>query len=131
MAARAFGPVEERRWEPDFNPVFLYPRQAQAVEGAVFTLKRQNLQVWLLQTFDMRNYVVRYVAVDPGTKITEIAFRCVPWGLNKSKTTVSYTWTSLTAAGDANVAMFGKHFVSQAGHWESTLNDYLARRALQ
>lgn len=55
VAARAFGPIEEQRWEPEFNPVFVYPRQPQAVEGAAFTVRRQNAQVWLLQTFDMHD----------------------------------------------------------------------------
>lgn len=131
VAARAFGPIEEQRWEPEFKPVFVYPSQPNAVEGAVFTVKRRNVQVWLLQTFDMQRYVVRYVAVDPGTKITEIAFHLAPWGAHKSRTTVSYTWTSLTAAEDANVSMFGKHFVGEASHWENTLNRYLSTRALQ
>ena len=95
--------------------------------GPFFTLQRHSTQVWLLQTWDVRHYVVHYVAVDPGAKATDILIHLVPWGAHKSRATISYTWTSLTSAGDAEVAHVAKYFVSEAPHWESTINDYLAR----
>jgi hypothetical protein len=129
VALQAFGPLAEKGWVPGFNPVFAYPNPPKAINGAVFTLRRHSTQVWLLQTWDVRHYIVQYVAVDPGAKATDIRIRLVPWGVHRSRATISYTWTSLTSAGDANVTHLAKYFVSEAPHWESSINDYLAGHA--
>lgn len=128
VAFQAFGPSAEKRWSPGFNPVFAYPNPPKETDGAVFTLQRRTTQIWLLQTWDVRHYIVHYVAVDPGEKTTDILIRLMPWGVHKSRATISYTWTSLTSSGDAEVAHVAKSFVSEAPHWESTINDYLAGR---
>jgi hypothetical protein len=126
LAFQAFGPIAEKRWVPGFNPVFAYPNPPKEIDGAVFTLRRQSTQIWLLQTWDERHYVVHYVAVDPGVKTTDILIRLLPWGVHKSRATISYTWTSLTSAGDTDVTHVAKYFVGEAPHWQSTINNYLA-----
>jgi hypothetical protein len=125
-AARAFGAVAEERWAPGFEPLFAYPNPPSDVEGAVFTVRAPKTQIWLLQTWDMVHHVVRYVAVDPGVKITALVIRVAPFGVDKSRATVTYDRTSLSSAGDAEVARFAKMFVSEAPQWERAINGYLA-----
>jgi len=127
VATRAFGAVAEERWAPGFSPLFAYPNPPKDVEGAVFTLQVPRTQIWLLQTWDMVDHVVRYVAVDPGIKISVIVIRVTPFGTNQSRATVTYDRTSLSTAGDAEVAEFAKTFVNQASEWENAINAYLAK----
>jgi hypothetical protein len=129
VAVRAFGAVAEERWAPGFDPRFAYPNPPKDTEGAVFTLDGKTTQVWLLQRWDMTQHVVRYVAVDPGVKISAIDIEVAPLGANGSRATVTYDRTSLSPAGDAEVAAWAKTFAAQAPDWATAINGYLAESA--
>ena len=131
VAVRAFGALAEEKWAHGFRPQFAYPNPPKDVEGAVFTLQAPKTQIWLLQTWDMVHHIVRYVAVDPGVKITALVIRVAPFGTDKSRATVTYDRTSLSQAGDAEVADFAKTFASGAPHWEKAINGYLAKTGMR
>jgi len=124
-ATSAFGPVVEQAWSPDWRPAFIHPSRPAAVEGAVFTVDEGPLkQIWLLQTWDLKHHVVRYVAVDPHAKVSVITITVSSISGRMSRATVSFARTALSAEGDAQVRHFAAHFVSQAPHWESAINAY-------
>ena len=83
VATLPFGAVAEQGWDPDWHPRFVFPATPKDCEGAVFTVDHGSLQTWLLQTWDMRNHIVRYIAFDPGVKLSEITIRVSPRGAGK------------------------------------------------
>jgi hypothetical protein len=100
VATLPFGPVAEQGWDSDWRPRFVFPAVPEDREGAVFTIDHGSLQTWLLQTWDMRNHIVRYVAFDPGVKLSEITIRVSPQGAGRSQAVVTYRRTGLSSAGD-------------------------------
>jgi len=128
VAMAAFGPLEERRWAPDWNPRFLFPTPAREEQGAVFVVERERKQTWLLQTWNPHDGIARYVAFDPDVKLTEIVIQVEPIDARSSRAVVAYTRTSLGQAGDREVAAFADSFAGEASHWQSAINAYLATR---
>ena len=98
------------------------------MEGAIFTVAAPGKpdQVWVLQTWDLERHVVRYVAFDPGTKVTRIEIRVRALDASHSTASVTYDRTALGASGNAEVAEFARHFTSEGPEWETAINAYLA-----
>lgn len=126
-AIRAFGPAAERGWDPDWHPHYIFPSEPSDCEGAVFTVDSGNVQTWLVQTWDMHDRVVRYVAFDPEVKLTEITIRVSPLDQRHSKAEVSYRRTGLSITGDEQIRRWAAEFASQAPHWAEAINSYLAK----
>jgi len=55
-AMAAFGPIAEQEWSPEWRPVFVYPKPAAEISGAIFTVGRPP-QYWLLRTWDVRRHI--------------------------------------------------------------------------
>lgn len=129
-ATAAFGALTEMRWSPHWHPHFLQPSPPAEVEGAIFTVAASGKpdQVWVLQTWDLERHVVRYVAFDPGTKVTRIEIRVRALDASHSTASVTYDRTALGASGNAEVAEFARHFTSEGPEWETAINAYLAGR---
>jgi hypothetical protein len=126
VATSAFGPVEERGWSPEWNPDFVYPHQPKSVEGAVFTVgSGPERSTWLLETFDPRRHLVRYVTVGPDV-LTRVTLRVEAAGASRSRATITFARTALSDDGDVAVAHFARHFTGQAPHWQAALNAYFA-----
>ena len=126
-AIRAFGSVAEQVWDPDWHPNYIFPAEPKDCEGAVFSVDSGNIQTWLLQTWDMHNRVVRYIAFDPGVKLSEITIRVSPLDQRHSDAQVTYKRTGLSTTGDKQIAHWAAHFASEAPQWAAAINGYLAK----
>jgi hypothetical protein len=127
IAIRPFGALAEQGWDPDWHPHFVFPTEPKDCEGAVFTIDQRGVQTWLLQTWDMQNHIVRYIAFDPGVKLTEITIRVSAQGARSSQAVVTYRRTGLSSAGDEQVRHFAQLFTQEGPHWEAAINGYLER----
>jgi hypothetical protein len=124
-AMSAFGAIEEERWNPAWVPRFAYPAPARDVSGAVFTTEAPPAY-WLLQLWDTRHHVVRYVAVDPGMMVSTFDIRLSQSSSTTSTAIVSENCTAVSAQGDKQVQRFAAHFTHQGPHWARAINAYLA-----
>ena len=127
VAIKAFGAVAEQGWDPDWHPRFIFPQEPEDREGAVFNVGDEaHPQTWLYATWDMHDRVVRYVAFDPGEKISVITITVSPDGAGHSLANVHYQRTGLSLDGDTQIQRWADHFVDERPHWQSAINRYLA-----
>jgi hypothetical protein len=79
VTAPLFGANRERVWAPDWNPVFLWPRDVADQPGMVFTVDHgDNIAVWVNTVFDLAAGRVQYVYVLPDVVATVISLQLVP-----------------------------------------------------
>src|SRR5262245_6210047 len=73
-----FGPVEEQRWEPHWNPTFLYPPSGATQRDAVFTAEHADgtPTFWTIVAFEPDNYRISYVRMHPATHVARIDIGC-------------------------------------------------------
>ncbi len=122
-----FGPLREREWEPEWNPVFIAPDDGSScAEGTVFVVTGSPDCVWVMTTYDQQRRRVRYVMVQPGRITSEVAVDVAETGPRSSSATVTYRRTALTAAGEAALDQFVREWPSWATQWETAVNRVLA-----
>jgi hypothetical protein len=114
-----FDPVNESRWDPSWKPQLLGPRVAQ---GLVFLVNDdRGPSTWLLDRYDPQAHAIRYVVNAPDL-LDEIDITVAADGPSRSVATVTYTRTSLNAAGDKSARYLQEHLPKHAPHWESAIN---------
>src|SRR5437899_2625526 len=101
-----FGAEKERVWAgKEWDPTFIYPKPANDVQGAVFTVKHGHATSvpWVNTAFDSQRGHVQYVYVIPETLTTLIDIHIAPQDAQNTKVNVVYERTALTAGGDGRV----------------------------
>jgi hypothetical protein len=103
-----FGPVEERRWAPGWDPELLHLVDDGVGVGTVFRTRAGagGDVIWVLADYDATAHQARYVRVAPLTHAGTIAVRCEAQGADRTRVTVRYALTSLTPVGDDYVRAF-------------------------
>lgn len=124
VAALAFGAVAEQGWDPDWHPTFVFPKEPKDRAGAVFAV---GAQTWLLQTWDMHNHSIRYIAFDPNIKVTQISIVVSPMGAGRSQAEITYQRTGLSTTGDQQIRNWAKQFPTEGPEWAAAINHYLSR----
>src|SRR3954468_6255914 len=107
-----FGAEKERVWAgKDWDPTFVYPKPANDVGGAVFTVKHGHGTTvpWVNTAFDAQSGHVQYVYVIPATMTTLIDIHIAPQDAQNTKIDVVYERTALTAGGDERVHRMAEH----------------------
>jgi hypothetical protein len=126
-----FGPVLEKRWEPDWDPQIIYAETDEAAEkGAVFTTQHPAgpVTVWTITHYDLADHAIEYVRVTPGIALVHIAIRCEPAPGDTTRAEVAYTLTGLSEQGNAHVtAVANDHRRNLKHHWEQAINRALGR----
>jgi hypothetical protein len=123
-----FGAEKERVWAgKDWDPTFVYPKPANDVPGAVFTIRHGHATdvPWVNTAFDQQSGHVQYVYViaDVMTTLIDIHISS-PDGQN-TKVDVVYERTALTAGGDDRVRRMAVHDRQAAPEWSEQINKYL------
>lgn len=123
---KAFGPVEEKRWSPEWDPRFISLVGDRAdPDFAVFRVTRgQSDSIWTLSNHDRKQRTIQYVVVNPGKMVTVIDIRCLPGPGHSTQATVAYRKIALTTELNPEISQFAAHFTDQREHWERTINDY-------
>lgn len=124
--APLFGADKERVWASDWDPTFIYPLPAADRPGMVFTVPHGPITVpWINTEFDVKHGRVQYAYLIPGKLVTLITIRLAPDG-ERTRATVRYDRTALTADGDAHVRRLGDRDAVAGPEWEKSINDYLS-----
>jgi len=125
-----FGAEKERVWAgKDWDPSFIYPRPANDVEGAVFTVIHGHSTTvpWVNTAFDPQSGHVQYVYVIPETLTTVIDIHIAPQDAQNTKVDVMYERTALTAGGDDRVRRMAEQDRRAGAEWSEQINGYLAQ----
>jgi hypothetical protein len=123
-----FGPIEERRWEPSWNPTILYPPSGAPQRDAVFTATHADgtPSFWTIVAYEPADFRISYVRMHPATHIARIDIGCTHAVDATTLADVTYTFTGLSAQGNAYVETFTeRHYAGWLRSWEASINHYL------
>ena len=124
-----FGAEKERVWAgTDWDPTFVYPKPANDVEGAVFTVRHGHATdvPWVNTAFDPQSGHVQYVYVIPETLTALIDIHIAPQDAQNTKVNVVYERTALRAGGDGRVRRMAEQDRRSGPEWAEQINRYLA-----
>ncbi len=132
IAAPLFGANAERAWGgPDLKPQFLYPQPAEDKAGAVFTVAHDHHQsVWVNTVFDLESGNVQYVSIIDGVMVTKIDIHLAPVDANRTRVSVAYERTALSADANVHVRRLGQSDQANGKEWEAAINGYLAQQKI-
>ena len=126
-----FGPLEEQRWERNWNPAMLYPPSGATQRDAVFTATHADgtPSFWTIVVFEPAEYRISYVRMHPATHIARIDIRC-SGASEATQAEITYTFTGLSALGNTYVETFTEaHYADWLRSWEAAINHYLRHGA--
>jgi hypothetical protein len=125
-----FGPIGEREWAPGWDPKMIFPADGSSpAKGSVFTTRDEDgEEIWVVTGYDAQNGFISYVAVLPGSVVTEIEVRVQKQSENKSVAEVTHRRTALSAAGNHFVSALSQNAARHAAHWEHAINEALRKR---
>jgi hypothetical protein len=124
-----FDPLGEKLWVPDWDPVMIYPPTGSPETNAVFTTQEHDgpPAVWIVVQFDPDQHQVTYVRVAPHSHVATIAVQCTGEGAEMTAAKVAYTFTGLTAHGNAYIDTFSEgYYHAWIQQWEAAINHYLS-----
>lgn len=124
---KAFGPAEEKRWAPEWDPKFISTEgDASDPDFAVFKIAHgASESIWTLASHDRQRGTLQYVVFNPGKMLTVIDVRCVSAGEHLTRATVTYRKTALAVETNSQVDHFAQHFADEREHWEESIDKYL------
>ncbi len=120
-------PLGEKAWAVGWEPEMRWQPADQGA-GTLFVTRAPGggETVWVLETFDVARQRVAYVHVSPGSLVVEIVVTLAPLPENKTRAEVHYTFTALSALGNAHIAqMTEANFEDFMRDWERELNHFL------
>ncbi len=124
-----FGAFEERKWEPKWNPILVYPQEEIIEEGTTFYTEGHHGEpdyLWRVVWYDEGQHIIRYLVSTPDRDWT-ITVACL--AVNESQqtqATVTYSYIGLTPKGNKmNSAHLEKMYQHNLQDWADALNNYL------
>jgi hypothetical protein len=125
----------ERTWAEGWNPTVIHPTSGLEGEGHVFrTSSPSNPDTWWVCTeYSLPSGSnpgrITYARFTPGQNVTTVHITLEAEGPDRTLASVRYTWTGLTAKGNAWIAAQKQdEFDVDLKEWETALNKALARR---
>ena len=130
-----FGPIEEGKWAPGWNPKVLYLEQGFIEEHMVFITEAHAGQetdyTWTVSKFDKARTLVEYTVFAP-ERLWFITISCKE--INESAGTeaeITYTYTGFTEKGcQMNRHALQTMFLEDLKDWETQINYYLRRKKI-
>jgi hypothetical protein len=123
-----FGPVREKEWAAGWEPQIIFPLSVEVEKNMVFQTKGkypgEEKFTWVISTFNSKNYEIEYT-VSTSERIWLIQVRCEAIE-NKTKATVTYTYTGLTQQGnERNKVALKNMFAENLKDWQEAISYYL------
>lgn len=118
-----FTPAGEELWVEGWQPRYLHPADGRTQEGMVFTTGTGDEEtIWLLADFDRAAHRSRYVRCTPGSRTGTVEVRCRALAGGRTEVQVSYTLTTLSAAGAQALQAFeGERFAAMIDGWAAQI----------
>ena len=125
-----FGALEEKKWEPSWNPRIIFPASGNMEEGLVFQtpehIPAAPPVTWVVVKYDVQQHLLAYCLTSP-IRVAMITIRCYKLTGNTTKAEVGYQLTGLTEAGnELSHHMLTKIFAEDLKDWERAINTHLA-----
>ena len=129
-ALRAFGPIEEARWSPEWHPQMMSAvGDRDDPDFAVFRIAHGTTDsLWTLSRHDRTRRELQYVVVNAGQMLTVIDIRCEALDPQTTSAEIRYRKVALAADHNGEVRHFADHFTDERPHWEQSINRYLDGR---
>ncbi|WP_117190794.1 SRPBCC family protein [Rhizobium terrae] len=123
-----FTPEGERRWVPDWQPLYLHPPSGETTEGMVFTTGHGGeTTLWCLIDLDEVNGRLRYSRLTPGSRSVIVHVRLDALSENETELTVEYSYTGLSEHGNAAIeAATGPAFTAMIESWKAMILEKIA-----
>jgi hypothetical protein len=121
-------PVREAEWLDGWQYTMLFSESGIVEEGAVFTTPGDGEAdtVWVVTWHDPDDYAVEFTRFTPGSRVCVLRIGVTPAAEGRSFVDVAYTYTSITAAGNAFLERFtGESFRAAVTFWEDSMNHWL------
>ena len=121
-----FGPVEEAKWAPGWEPSIKYGGNAEL--GTVFTTDGlPQLATWIVSRYDGKAHDMQYTVFFPEDRVVQLDIRCQPASVNSTSCEIAYAITRLTEVGRTAVESYTQEKHEQRiAHWQMAINHYLA-----
>ena len=128
QAAPLFGANEERKWSPDWDPQFVYPKPARDEQGMVFRVEHpHHTAVWVNTAFDLAAGHIQYAYVLNEAMATLIDIHLTREAAQKTGVTVVYERTALIPQANDHVQHFAEGDRKAQKEWEEAINRYLEK----
>lgn len=123
-----FEPLNEKRWEADWEFMPIFPQTSEPGEGFVFTT--QNAEgpdsIWVMSRHDVTARAIEYYKIEPGHKVVRIEISCRALDAKTTSTSVTYTLTGLSPAGNMALENFTEaYYAKWLDSWEKAINYHL------
>jgi hypothetical protein len=137
-----YGAARETRWDPSFQPAWIFPEAAVAGErnperGWVFATDpgAREERVWYVERFDTAGHEAVYLVHWPGHMIYRIEITAAPAGegapdASRTRTNVRYEFVGLSEEGNGEVrarTADPRRFAEEMIQWGRMISDCLNR----
>ena len=126
-----FGAFEERKWEPNWNPILIYPDTEMIEEGTTFKISghghgNETELLWIVSKFDPQSYIIQYL-VSTENRFWTITVQCeTTTNIEKTHATVTYNYTGLNDLGNKlNKKSLKNMYKNNLQNWAEAINNYL------
>lgn len=120
-----FGPVDEARWVPGWDPQVIYPAGAKVAEGMVFVTREQAETTWVIAQYDAAHFAITYYNVTPRYQVRKIEIHCRA-ASGGTEATVAYSYVGLSEAGNKDAeGVTESNYAAKMEHWTMAINHYL------
>jgi hypothetical protein len=122
-------PVREAEWLDRWRYTMLHSRSGLAEEGAVFTTPGagEDDTVWIVTRHDPEQRDVEFVRFTHESRVCVLRIHVTAYGQDRSLVDIAYTYSALTAAGNAFIERFTEDsFLDALRFWEKSMNHWLA-----
>jgi hypothetical protein len=120
-----FGPVDEAKWAPGWEPSIQYGGNAEL--GTVFTTHSSpHPATWIISRYDGKAHSMQYTVVFPEDRVVQLDIACQSGNGDETYCGVVYAMTALSEAGRPGVEHYTQErHEERIAHWQMAINHYL------
>ncbi|MBD3274269.1 MAG: hypothetical protein GF372_03105 [Candidatus Marinimicrobia bacterium] len=123
---RLFTPLEEKKWERDWEPKFLYPKSGKIKEDSLFITEDDGqTTIWMVKIYTTYKHHIAYHRITPDIVAGTVDIKCRPYG-EQTSATIKYSFTTLSKDGEAFLQRWTpSYYKSYIEDWRKKINHFL------
>ena len=121
-------PVREAEWLDGWEYETIHSESGLAEEGCVFSTPGDGEEdtVWVISRYDRENYLIDFTRFTPSSRTCVLTIAVTSKDDDTSNVDISYTYTGITADGNAWIDNFTEDaFLDAVKFWERSMNHFL------